>query len=133
MRKRILLIAVPLVIVAIAASVAVASPSDAEHSRGPRLDRLHAERPIAASDSNATLSAKDAGFQKAATDIQNYVRAVNVQEYDKLLQINDYLRYLGAQVVGEYIVSLQQRRRPKRLLPSERASPCTPPPTRVTS
>src|SRR6476646_1901720 len=107
MRKRILLIAVPLVIVAIAASVAVASPSDAEHSRGPRLDRLHAERPIAATDSTATLSVTDAGYEKAATDIQNYVTAVNVQEYTTLLQVNDYLRSLGAQVVGEYILSLQ--------------------------
>ena len=36
MRKRaMLLIAAPLLVVAIAASVAVASPSDAEHSRGP--------------------------------------------------------------------------------------------------
>src|SRR4029077_15624947 len=97
MRKRVLLIAAPLLVVAIAASVAVASPSDAEYSRGPRLDKLHAERPTAASDSNATLPVKDADFQKAATDIQNYVKAVNVQEYDKLLQINDYLRNLGAQ------------------------------------
>jgi len=100
MRKRILLIAAPLVVVAVAASVAVASPSDAEHSRGPRLDKLHAERPIAASDSNADLSVTDAGFEKAATDIQNYVKAVEAAE------LNDYLRNIGAQVVGEYIASL---------------------------
>ena len=50
MRKRLLLIAAPLLVVAIAASVAVAAPSDAEHSRGPKLDKLHAERPIAASE-----------------------------------------------------------------------------------
>ena len=79
MRKRILLIAVPLVIVAIAASVAVASPSDAEHSRGPRLDRLHAERPIAASDSTATDSVTDAA--KTATLVQAYVRALQIDEY----------------------------------------------------
>ena len=91
MRKRILLIAAPLVVVAVAASVAVASPSDAEHSRGPRLDKLHAERPIAASDSNADLSVTEAGFQKAATDIQNYVKAV---------QLDEYLRALEAQRVG---------------------------------
>jgi hypothetical protein len=96
MRKRILLIAVPLVIVAIAASVAVASPSDAEHSRGPRLDRLHAERPIAASDSTADSSVTDAA--KTATQVQAYVRT---------LQIDEYLHYLGAQVVGQYITSLQ--------------------------
>jgi muramidase (phage lysozyme) len=101
MRKRILLIAAPLVVVAIAASVAVAAPSDAEHSRGPRLDKLHAERPIAASDSSADFSVTDAGFQKAATDIQNLVKAVQAAE------VNDYLRNIGAQVVGEYIASLQ--------------------------
>ena len=80
MRKRILLIAAPLVVVAIAASVAVASPSDAEHSRGSRLDKLHAERPIAASDSTADLAITDAGFDKAATDIVNYVKAVEAAE-----------------------------------------------------
>jgi Transglycosylase-like domain len=96
MRKRILLIAAPLVVVAIAASVAVASPSDAEHSSGSRLDKLHAERPIAASDSSAALSVTDAG--KTAIQVQAYVRA---------LQIDEYLHFLGAQVVGEYITSLQ--------------------------
>jgi|tagenome__1003787_1003787.scaffolds.fasta_scaffold20188541_1 hypothetical protein len=101
MRKRILLIAAPLIVVAVAASVAVASPSDAEHSRGPRLDKLHAERPIAASDSNADFTVTDVGFEKAATDIQNYVKAVQAAE------VNDYLRNIGAQVVGEYIASLQ--------------------------
>jgi muramidase (phage lysozyme) len=95
MRKRILLIAAPLVVVAIAASVAVAAPDTS--SRGSRLDKLHAERPIAASDSNADFSITDAGFQKAASDIQSYVQAV---------QVNDYLRALGAQVVGDYIASL---------------------------
>ena len=48
MRKRVLLFAAPLCAVAIAASVAVAAPSGAEHSRGPKLDKLHAVRPIAA-------------------------------------------------------------------------------------
>jgi soluble lytic murein transglycosylase-like protein len=98
MRKRIRLIAVPLVVVAIAASVAVAAPSDAGHSRGSRLDKLHAERPTAASDSNADLSITDAGFQKAATDIQNYVRAV---------QLDEYLRILDMQSLVDYIASLE--------------------------
>jgi muramidase (phage lysozyme) len=98
MRKRILLIAVPLVVVAIAAGVAVAAPSDAEHSRGPRLDKLHAERPIAASDSSADLSITDAGFQRAATDIQNYVRAV---------QLSEYLHTLDMQAVVDYVASLE--------------------------
>jgi hypothetical protein len=96
MRKRILLIAAPLVVVAIAASVAVAAPSDAGHSRGPRLDKLHAERPTAASDRNADPSITDAGFQKAATDIQNYVNA---------LQLGEYLRVLDMQAVVDYVAS----------------------------
>jgi soluble lytic murein transglycosylase-like protein len=100
MRKRVLLFAAPLLVVAIATSVAVAAPSSAEHSRGPKLDKLHAERPIAASESsNADLSVTDAGFQKAATDIQNYLHYAQ--------QVDDYLRALGAQAVGDYIVSLQ--------------------------
>ena len=116
MRKRILLIAAPLVVVAIAASVAVAAPSDAEHSRGSRLDKLHAERPIAASDSNADLAITDAGFDKAATDIQNYVKAVQAAE------LNDYLRNIGAQVVGEYIASLQAAEAQAAAAPAPRAS-----------
>lgn len=98
MRKRVLLFAAPLLVVAIAASVAVAAPSDAEHSRGPKLDKLHAERPTAASDRNADFSVTDAGFKKAATEIQNYVR-------DQ--QVADFLRALGAQVVGEFIASVE--------------------------
>ncbi len=97
MRKRILLIAVPLVIVAIAASVAVASPSDAEHSRGPRLDKLHAERPIAASDSSADLSVTD-----AAQDGDSSCRPT----FGPCRSTRTCI-YLGAQVVGEYITSLQ--------------------------
>jgi hypothetical protein len=98
MRKRVLLIAAPLLVVAIAASVAVASPSSTEHASGPKLDNLHAERPDAATDGNAGISVTDAGFQQAARDVQNYLLD---------LQVNDYLRALGAQAVGEYIVFLQ--------------------------
>jgi soluble lytic murein transglycosylase-like protein len=101
MRKRILLIAVPLVVVAIAAGVAVAAPSDAEHSRGPRLDKLHAERPIAASDSTADFSVTDAGFQKAATDIQNYVRAVQLSEYLQTLDMQAVVDYVAAREAAE--------------------------------
>lgn len=98
MRKRVLLIAAPLLVVAIAASVAVAAPSDAEHSRGPKLDKLHAERPIAASGSTADTDITDAGFQLAAKQIQDYVR-------DQ--QVNEYLRIVAIQQVVDYLVSLQ--------------------------
>ena len=109
MRKRILLIAAPLVVVAIAASVAVAAPSDAEHSRGPRLDKLHAERPIAALDSNADSSPSltDAGYQQAAKEIQDYVRAVQLDQYIKALQLNDYVNALQAAALNDYIAALQ--------------------------
>ncbi len=102
MRKRLLLIAAPLLVVAIAASVAVAAPSSAEHSRGPKLDKLHAERPIAASESsNAVLSITDAGFEKAAKQVQDYLTDLQYQE------LGAYLRALDMQAVVDYIASLQ--------------------------
>lgn len=94
MRKRILLIAVPLLVVVIAAGVAVAAPSDAEHSRGPKLDKLHAERPTAAFEGNATISLTDVGFQKAAKDIQSYVA------------YRQFTDWIDRQIVGDYIASL---------------------------
>ena len=94
MRKRMMLLAAPFCVVAIAASVAVAAPSDAEHSRGPKLDKLHAVRPTAATERIASLSLTSAGFQKAAKDIQDYV---------VYRQVTDYL---AAKVVGDYIASL---------------------------
>jgi hypothetical protein len=98
MHKRILLIAAPLLVVAIAAGVAVAAPSNVEHSRGTRLDKLHAERPIAASDSTDTVSITDAG-QAAAKDVAEYIKA---------LQVDEYLHSLGAQLVGQYITSVAE-------------------------
>ncbi len=97
MRKRVMLFAAPLCIVAIAASVAVAAPSGAEHSRGPKLDKLHAERPIAASGSSADISITQAGFLKAAKDIQDYVA---------YRRVTDYLGALAKQAVGDYIASV---------------------------
>ncbi len=74
MRKRVLLFAIPLCVVAIAAGVAAASPSDAEHSRGPKLDKLHAERPIAA-DPRLSSDGEDlkVQFETEAKAIQDYV------------------------------------------------------------
>jgi hypothetical protein len=94
MKKRILLIAVPLLVVAIAAGVAVAAPSS-EHSRGPKLDKLHAERPIAALDSTASLSVTDAGFQKAAKEIQDYIVYTQFTEWMTQIAFGDYLASLA--------------------------------------
>jgi muramidase (phage lysozyme) len=92
MRKRVLLLAAPLCVVAIAASVAVASPSDAEHSRGPRLDKLHAVRPTAASSSTASANEVSlASFQADATAIQNYVKTRTVGDYLVMRAVGDYI------------------------------------------
>jgi hypothetical protein len=104
MRKRVMLFAAPLCIVAIAASVAVASPSDAEHSRGPKLDKLHAERPTAATTHIAPPSAPGE-FEaqiKAILDwvrfrnVEAYTRLVNIRDYTRLVMIRDYLAYQAA-------------------------------------
>ncbi len=97
MRKRVMLFAAPLCVVAIAASVAVASPSDAEHSRGPKLDKLHAERPTAAVSRTASIGeVTKAEFDRQATAIQEYVKAEAFREW------------ITGLIVGDYIVSVQQ-------------------------
>ena len=99
MRKRVLLFAVPLCVVAIATSVAVAAPSDVEHARGPRLDELHAERPIAAASRIASdgedLQVK---FDRQATAIQDYVKYIETQKL-----VGDYIL---SRIVGDYIASV---------------------------
>ena len=96
MRKRVMLFAAPLCIVAIAASVAVASPSGAEYSRGPKLDKLHAERPIAATTGTVRVSTKSPVFKAQAKAIQDYVRFRSVTDYISDLMIQDYLAYQTA-------------------------------------
>ena len=95
MRKRVMLFAAPLCIVAIAASVAVASPSDAEHSRGPKLDKLHAERPIAATTRTAHASVPGE-FEAQVKAIQDYVKFRQVTDYIRFRMIEDYLAYQAA-------------------------------------
>jgi hypothetical protein len=51
-RRRLMLIAAPLCVVVVAASVAFASTTDTEYARDAKLDNPHAERPIAASAQN---------------------------------------------------------------------------------
>jgi len=95
MRKRVMLLAAPLCVVAIAASVAAANPSDAEHSRGPRLDELHAVRPIAATSSTASPKlARTVQFKRDATAVQTYVKFRAVADY------------LAMRIVGDYVASL---------------------------
>jgi Transglycosylase-like domain len=114
MRKRVLLIAAPLVIVAIAASVAVAAPSQAEHSRGPKLDKLHAERPIAASsspraadhDKQAALTKKFTAFDDSVF-IKSYEDGVFIKAYEDGVFFKAYEDgvYIKAYEDGVYIAA----------------------------
>ncbi len=97
MRKRVMLLAAPLCVVAIAASVAVAAPSDAEHSSGPKLEKLHAERPIAASTRTADTSTEISIFEAEAKSIQRYVQFRAVTEYLTARMIQDYIAARAAE------------------------------------
>jgi hypothetical protein len=81
MRKRLLLLVAPLCVVAIAASVAVASPSDAEKLRGPRLDELHAERPIAALQQVDAVVAAQAEYDQVKKNIQDIITYKQLTDY----------------------------------------------------
>jgi len=95
MRKRVMLFAAPLCVVAIAVSFAAASPSDAEHSRGPRLDELHAVRPIAATSRIASPKlVHTAQFRRDATAVQSY------------LKFRAVTGFLVSRIVGGYLASL---------------------------
>ena len=80
MRKRLMLVVAPLCVVAVAASVAFASPSDAEHSSDAKLDNLHAVRP------DAALTYLDPSVQGAleiaqlTANVNEYVQTVTLQQ-----------------------------------------------------
>jgi muramidase (phage lysozyme) len=96
MRKRVMLFIAPLLVVAVAAGVAVASPSDAEHARGPKLDKLHAERPTAAPEVALEADGQTAGFEQSAQDIQNWVHYRQLQAYLDQLNLQKYLAAVAA-------------------------------------
>jgi len=100
-----MLILGPLCVVAVAASVAVAAPSDAEKSRGPRLDKLHAERLIAATNVGNEVST-EARIVQDSHDIQEYfdgVVAGLVREYVDSVVVKEYV---DSVVVKEYVDSV---------------------------
>jgi hypothetical protein len=96
MRKRLMFMVAPLCVVAVAASVAFASPSDAEHSSDAKLDNLHAERPTAA------LTYLDPSVQGAleiaqlTADVNQYVQTMTLQQYLDAVALSDYLAGLPA-------------------------------------
>jgi Transglycosylase-like domain len=86
-RRRWLLLAAPLCVVMVAAGVAFAAPADTEHSKDAKLDKLHAERPIAASIlRNNRYTPRDAMAVKAflraveGEKIAAFVRAIQAEE-----------------------------------------------------
>ncbi|MFN8024971.1 MAG: transglycosylase family protein [Acidimicrobiia bacterium] len=91
MRKRLMLVVAPLCVVAVAASVAFASPSDAEHSGDAKLDNLHAER------RDAALTYLDPSVQGAlevarlTADVNEYVQQVTLQQYLDAIALTDFL------------------------------------------
>jgi hypothetical protein len=98
-----MLIAAPLCVVAIAASVAVASPSDAEKSRGPRLDKLHAERLIAATNVEGQVP-MEVRILQDTHDIQEYfdgVVAGLVREYIDSVVVSEYVDSVVAAEAAE--------------------------------
>jgi hypothetical protein len=94
MRKRLMLVVVPLCVVAVAASVAFASPSDAEHSSDAKLDKLHAERP------DAALTYLDPSVQGAlevaqfTADLDTAVKQLIVQQYLDAVTLSNFLASL---------------------------------------
>ncbi len=101
MRKRVMLLAAPLCVVAIAASVAVAAPSDVEHSSRPKLEKLHAERPTAATTGIARLSTTQAVFEAQAKAIQRYVQFREVTDYLTARMVQDILDYTAFRAAQE--------------------------------
>lgn len=105
MRKRLMLVVAPLCVVAVAASVAFASPSDAEHSGDAKLDNLHAVRP------DAALTYLDPSVQGAleiaqlTADVNEYVQSVTLQQYLDALNLADYLASLPATPVRTTVTS----------------------------
>jgi muramidase (phage lysozyme) len=94
MRKRMMLVVLPLCVVAVAASVAFAAPSDAEHSGDAKLDNLHAERPTAA----PTELPPPFGALVAAASLDS---ALN-----RYLAVTAYQRNLDLLALGDYLASL---------------------------
>jgi hypothetical protein len=96
MRKRLMFMVAPLCVVAVAASVAFASPSDAEHSSNVKLDNLHAER------RDAALTYVDPSVQgsieiaQLTADVNEYVQAVSLQHLFDNFALWDYLAALPA-------------------------------------
>jgi hypothetical protein len=97
MRKRLMLIAAPLCVVAVAASVAVAAPSDAEHSRGPKLDKLHAERPTAAYTGTAAVAVAVGDVAR----VHEFLSAIALTDFLNGIAVRDFLGGVAAEEAAQ--------------------------------
>jgi hypothetical protein len=103
MRKRTLLIVVPLCVVLFAAGVAFAAPGGGEHARDARLDNLHAVRPTAASPADLYPVA----FQhlpRAMQMVAEYIQAVQLQEiaaYVQAVQLEEVVAFVDSVIAEE--------------------------------
>ena len=98
--RRWLLVAAPLCAVLVAAGVAFAAPPGTEHSGDAKLDKLHAERPIAASGQNtSSLTTRE------AASVDAFIRAIQgeeIRQFVTAIQGDEIRRFIEA-IQGEEI------------------------------
>jgi Transglycosylase-like domain len=108
MRKQLMLLVAPLCVVAIAATFAGATPNDPEQTRGPKLDKLHAVRPIAAMSSvldSSVIRASEVG--KRAHTQRQPSRARVLKKMPFLVTLEGYAEAADFQArVGAYVAAV---------------------------
>jgi hypothetical protein len=108
MRKQLMLLVAPLCVVAIAATFAGATPNDPEQTRGPKLDKLHAVRPIAAMSSvldSSVIRASEVG--KQAHTHRQLSRARALKRMPFLVTLEGYAQAADFQArVGAYVAAV---------------------------
>jgi hypothetical protein len=86
----------PLCVVVLAASVAFAAPSDAEHARHQQLDKLHAERPTAALRVLDPAVAGSIEVAQYTAEVYRYAAAVATSQYLDQLSLQAYFAAVTA-------------------------------------
>jgi muramidase (phage lysozyme) len=116
MRKQLMLLVAPLCVVAIAASFAGATPNDPQQTRGPKLDKLHAVRPIAAMSSVLDSSVIRGEVGKQAHTHRQLSRARALKKMPFLGTLEGYAQAADFQNrVGAYVAAAQAVERDQAL------------------
>jgi len=95
-RRRWLLVAAPLCVVSVAASVAFASTPDTEHTKDTKLDNLHEVRPIAASDQPNRLAPVLSRRERLILELQREIDANAAREAADRAAAEAFLASLAA-------------------------------------